>query len=121
MIELAEDNDDWSTWRDDHSEFYNQWLDPVRDLAWQLGYSVGVHGSMRRDMDLIAVPWIDDAASAETLAWAICRLIGGFEPYMVQRESCIKPHGRCAWAIHFYGGNVHNIHRYIDLSVMPRK
>lgn len=40
-------------------------------VARPLGYAIAVHGSMRRDLDLVAVPWTDDAAPAENLVEAI--------------------------------------------------
>lgn len=32
--------------------------------ARELGYALALHGSMARDLDLVAIPWTDDAASA---------------------------------------------------------
>lgn len=75
------------------------------------GYALAVHGSMSRDMDLIAVPWTDEAESGKELLQRICQAVGcdAVEgPY-------VKPHGRKAWAI-LLGGDA-----YIDLSVMPRE
>ncbi len=34
----------------------------IREIARSLGWSVGIHGSMVRDIDLIAVPWTKEAA-----------------------------------------------------------
>lgn len=31
------------------------------------GYAIGLHGSMKRDVDLIAAPWTDDAMPAHAL------------------------------------------------------
>ena len=28
------------------------------DVAREMGYALALHGSMNRDMDLIAVPWV---------------------------------------------------------------
>jgi hypothetical protein len=59
------------------------------------GYALAVHGSLARDFDLIAVPWVDDPSShSEVLAdvtdaYAV-RLIG---------EPGVKPHGRMAYTI----------------------
>jgi len=30
------------------------------------GYAIAPHGSLARDLDVIAVPWTEDAVSAET-------------------------------------------------------
>lgn len=44
------------------------WEDPKLPdfrLIWEVargcGYAIGLHGSMKRDVDLIAVPWTDEA------------------------------------------------------------
>lgn len=97
----------------------------VRDVARKHGYSVGVHGSLKRDLDLMAVPWTDGADDPETLVEAIRVAVGGIirnEPDAqvgdyVRRNPCPKPHGRLAWSIHAL---IDVPHRYIDLSVMPR-
>ncbi len=104
---------------------YAQLLPLIRAAARRLGYAIGLHGSVVRDLDLIAVPWTDDAASAEELAAAVCAAVSAFIPntsklgdrfdeWGHQQNSTPKPHGRVAWSICFGG------RPYIDLSVMPR-
>ena len=82
--------------------------------ANQLGYALSLHGSLQRDLDLIAVPWTDEACSARDLVAAIC------DEFDVQPNRSIgdperKPHGRLAWSIPLWWG------AYIDLSVIPRQ
>lgn len=99
------------------------WMIPhLTAVARQHGYAVGLHGSMNRDLDLIAVPWADEAATAETLVEAIRAAVDGDietdpvtgEPYAPAKHPSTKPHGRRAWSIYFCGRAF-----YIDLSVMP--
>lgn len=93
-------------------------LSAARARARELGYALAVHGSERRDLDLIAAPWTDEAVSAGELAHEIAIAVGGFIPTdetgSADRNPTSKPHGRLAWSIHLGGGP------YIDLSVMPR-
>jgi hypothetical protein len=102
-----------------------------KEKALELGYALAVHGSMQRDFDLVAVPWIEQAADAETLVEALREICGGFiidpgtpagrwdaeqkqfVPATVGNPE-IKPHGRLAWTIQLGG------RPSIDLSVMPR-
>lgn len=72
--------------------FYEDALPAVRRRARQLGYAIGVHGSMLRDLDLIAVPWIEIHADRDTLARTIQRVISGYESDEVIWEQ--KPCGR---------------------------
>lgn len=93
----------------------------AREAARRYGYALGLHGSMRRDLDLIAAPWTEEAVPPEDLVKGIAVAVGGY----VRKETrgcqerdetgaTSKPHGRRAWVIHL-GADA-----YIDLSVMPR-
>jgi hypothetical protein len=48
----------------------------IRLLASTHGYAIGVHGSLERDVDLIAVPWVRESASPDDLADAVARALG---------------------------------------------
>lgn len=95
---------------------YERALREARIVARQHGYALAVHGSEQRDLDLIAAPWVDDAAAPEVLAKAIEVAVDGFvlQHRDPERTPTPKPHGRLAWSIHLGGGP------YLDLSVMPR-
>lgn len=56
---------------DDMEAFYWSRLPAIRGAARELGYAIGVHGSCRRDFDLMAMPWREDASSKDELAKAI--------------------------------------------------
>lgn len=56
---------------DEMEAFYRLILPKIRQAARECGYAIGVHGSMRRDLDLIAAPWVADHADKDTLARAI--------------------------------------------------
>lgn len=100
-------------------------IEPLRAVARSKGYSLAVHGSLKRDIDLIACPWTKEAVPAGELAEAIRaeaeRVHGiafqtSFESsdYFQKGQPGYKDHGRLVWAFHLGGGP------YIDLSVMPR-
>lgn len=84
-------------------------------VAKRLGYAIALHGSFKRDLDVIAVPWTEDAVSAKELAEALRIEVHG---WLMKEDPnpTVKPHGRLAWSIHTEDGI-----GYIDLSVMPRK
>lgn len=72
---------------------------------------------MTRDLDLLAVPWTEEATSRDELLDAIMKICDGFlveRTSKTERNPTQKPHGRMAWSIHLDGGV------FIDLSVMPR-
>lgn len=108
----------------------------LKAKAREMGYALGVHGSLSTDMDLIAVPWVEDAKTAEELIEALRECVGGY--FLKEYPSCkgcadngiqincehvrgmvgfsVRPHGRRAWSIYFdkHGGTP-----YLDVSVMP--
>lgn len=105
---------------------YELLIEPLRARARELGYAIGVHGSLNRDIDLIACPWSDDAVSERELAEELHRVVEqiygqsprgwhlqGYE-YTLAGAPCSKPHGRLGWI--FYADGTP-----IDLSVMPRQ
>lgn len=88
-------------------------------IAMRHGYALALHGSMTRDLDLIAVPWTEDADSPQVLLEAIRKFITSKMRKKVtypMPTAQTKPHGRIAYAFPIgYDGH------YLDISVMPRQ
>ncbi len=103
------------------SKAQNSWADPVLPdlptiiaIGRQHGYSIALHGSMKRDCDLIAVPWTFDAAPPQVLLDA---LMLALDAKLIDDKGWVqKPHGRQAITFRPNGWVTH-----IDLSVMPRR
>lgn len=100
---------------------YSQILPRIRARAKELGYAIGIHGTMTRDFDLLAVPWVEEAADPLALIHAIAEEVGGFvigdrtdERGYISDHPTDQPHGRKSWNI-CWGG-----HAFVDISVMPR-
>ena len=98
-------------------EQYAVLIAPLRALGRRLGYAIAVHGSLARDIDLIAIPWTQDAEEDEVLVVAIANLVRAFNGFATVHGGAHdeKPHGRRSWVISLPGGT------YIDLCVMPRR
>ena len=88
-------------------------LPDIRLIARDCGYAIAIHGNIKRDIDLIAVPWIEKAKSAEELIERIEKKINWFH---TSENPTNKPHGRKAWVL-----VTHGVRTYIDLSVLERK
>ncbi len=90
----------------------------ARGAAHGCGYALAVHGSELRDLDLIAVPWSDEAQDGDALIAAICRAVGG----TINGPPTEKPHGRRSFSI-LVGdvvlGNFKPLRPYLDVSVVP--
>lgn len=100
---------------------YAQFLPEIKEAAKRLGYAIAIHGTMARDLDLLAVPWVDDAADPLELVNAIRDAVGGYVIGDLKNRGDIpdeptkQPHGRLSWNI-VWGGKP-----FIDLSVMPKR
>lgn len=96
---------------------YTTYYNILRQIAICHGYALALHGSLVRDMDLIACPWIELPSHPEVMINEMCEAVGGcrlkiddpYNPNYTQK----KPHGRLPFAIHVGGGS------YLDISVMP--
>lgn len=91
----------------------------LAEVARGYGYALAIHGTVLTDLDLIAVPWTDDALCAESVMKAIrdhCGRCGiNLDEHSKEHpEPTKKPHGRLAWKLHMEAGGA------VDLSVMPR-
>ncbi len=64
-------------------------IEAIRSISKPLGYAIGVHGSLRRDIDLIAVAWIAGAISPTDLVLAIADGIGYRRDHPVMAKSGI--------------------------------
>lgn len=98
--------------------FTYAWMIPyITRIARRHGYAIGVHGSMSRDLDLIAVPWVTDANEPADLITEIARLTRGHVLCGEDDQWSIaqKPHGRTAYTIVFNGA-----WHSLDISVMPK-
>jgi hypothetical protein len=92
-------------------------LEHVRAVARDAGYAIAVHGSERRDLDLVAVPWAPHAISADALVAKLCDEVPLAERHVagIPDGPEPKPWGRLAWSLHGCPD-----HDYVDLSVAPR-
>jgi len=91
--------------------FYAALYPALREAAHGAGYALALHGSLAKDLDVVAVPWTTGAVPAEDLIRRLCEAAGGFAP----SPPVDMPHGRKAWTVHLgtTGG-------YVDVSITPR-
>lgn len=99
--------------------FTYAWMIPyLTRTARRCGYALAVHGSMGRDLDLIAVPWVETAWEPDALAKEMARMVDGtlvMDTKDTTKAGTPKLHGRVAYSIIFKGA-----WHTIDLSVMPK-
>lgn len=101
--------------------YYEALIPDVVRLAREKGYAAAIHGSMTRDLDVVLVPWVDEAVPrAEVISHLFehliepCPIVPAQEHFeMLTYFPTYKPHGRICHTL-FCG-----YHLYLDLSFMP--
>lgn len=105
-----------------------EWLPVIREAARGAGYAIGVHGSLERDLDIIAAPWTDEPAEPKTLVVSIVEAlrkhVGDDGVYWKAEEHwTARPHGRVSLTIVFQCRHLvetpNGAFPFIDLSIMP--
>ena len=94
---------------------YRRIIRPIRERARVLGYAIGVHGSLSRDIDLIAVPWTEEAGRypQEALASHVRDTLNTLYRISLDGPPSIRGHGRMTWSWWIRPWT------YVDFSVMP--
>jgi hypothetical protein len=99
----------------------------LKEIALKYGYNLVIHGSMNRDMDLIAIPWEEEVKPYEPMLTEFADTIGGSILEQTEEEHqafANKYHGRrCyiinvnrAWAL---SADKKDPLYYLDISVIP--
>lgn len=85
----------------------------LKKVARRYGYALALHGSLTRDMDLVAFPWVEKPKSHISMLRAMNKHLGnklsrGQKPYSYFEK---KQHGRESFTICTGGGG------YVDISI----
>lgn len=90
-------------------------------IATRHGWNLTLHGSMARDLDIVLIPWTEDAEPEEIVLNAFEKFVKGTSYYKQSKKhggklhATEKPHGRIAYSIYIGTGG-----QYLDISIMPR-
>jgi hypothetical protein len=94
----------------------------LKSIAMDHGYNLLLHGSMNRDLDLVAVPWAETLKPSEEMIAAFVQRIGG---HVLEEATKKTHHGRTWYVINLNRGGTQSDDRYIpdpqyylDISVM---
>lgn len=85
---------------------YTFYFELIKEIGLKYGYNIVLHGSMNRDLDLIAIPWEEKTGNVDNMIDEINIVIGG-NVLMVNRSATnlkgdrysLKPHGRICYVI----------------------
>lgn len=102
--------------------FYAACLSSLQPIARELGYNLLIHGSMDRDMDLVAVPWVDDPKPELELIRAFDQCLRGLTS-TGNYDHSMMPGGRSNYIIQLNRGMKWNNYLdeqwYLDISITP--
>ncbi len=102
---------------------YAMYFQILMEIAKEMGYNLLVNGSMNRDLDLVAVPWIDNPKSEMELIQAFEMHLSG--KYMSDPDYYmhkVLPGGRNSYVINlnrFRDKDGIDPQYYIDISITP--
>lgn len=92
----------------ERTSYDDKCIHTMREAVAQLGWSLAVHGSLVRDIDLVAVPWTDDCEPQLAVFNAFLNY-----GYVLFGQIAFRAHGRMAATLSGPAAKV------IDLSVFP--
>ena len=58
-------------------QLYAHYFETLKKIAIDHGYALFIHGSMNRDLDLVAVPWQDSPSDEFEMVNAFCKYLTG--------------------------------------------
>lgn len=95
----------------------------LKEIAIKYGYNLVLHGSLNRDLDLIAIPWQKEIKPHEDMIQEFAEYLGGY--ILIQDGEISAPfyHGRIIYVINIRRGEKSNDYQdpqyYLDISVTP--
>lgn len=93
--------------------FFACMWDDIRQCAMDHGWAVALHGSLSSDMDIMAMPWVEDVITFEELIDKIVDLFNGnhmSKNYFITYNE--KPHNRIVATIPIFADF------YLDISTI---
>jgi len=94
---------------------YAFYMEIIKEIGLIYGYNIVPHGSMNRDLDLIAIPWQETIGDKDKMVDEICNVIGG--NLLIQNQTINNPEGT-RFSIHNHGRIIYiiNINRDFEIK-----
>ena len=105
--------------------FYSYCFEELKIIAKRNGYNLVVHGSMNRDLDLIAIPWEDHISDVDDMIKEFAEYLDAeIMPLSEDQRKCF-PHGRESRVLNMmrsftpFGNFTEDKQYYLDISIIP--
>lgn len=107
--------------------FYACCFEPLKKIAQDMGYNLLLSGSLNRDMDLVAIPWVNEPKPMNDVVVAFDKYLRDIHYSEESIESgymySILPGGRHSYIINLNRGGYWNQYNdeqwYLDISFTP--
>jgi hypothetical protein len=107
--------------------FYTYCFEELKIIARRYGYNLVIHGSMNRDLDLIAIPWSEKLGVVESMIMEFSEYLGASIMPLTEKQKYCFPHGRYSYILEMCrrkfdnGVGVFGDDReyYLDISIIP--
>lgn len=107
--------------------FYACCYEPLKDIAKEMGYNLLINGSLNRDMDLVAIPWVNEPKPMIDVVIAFDKYLRGthYEETCAERGYMysVLAGGRHSFVINLNRGGHWNQYLdeqwYVDISFTP--
>ena len=109
---------------------YAMYYEHLKLIAKEYGYNLVIHGSMNRDLDLIAIAWVDEPKPEQNMIKEFQVYLTGVKLVRPNGEVHFTtlPGGRHSYTISINRGDKHgewvrfaDSEYYLDISVTPHK
>lgn len=97
--------------KDNNAIFWIFRFPELREVAAECGWALGVHGSVVHDLDLMAMPWVEEHTTADELATRLAKVADNTGREYIKSAYGDKPNNRIVYTI--FAGDT-----YIDLNVI---
>jgi hypothetical protein len=95
------------------ASFYACIWDDLRNAAMDCGWALGLHGSLVNDMDIMAMPWTEEAKPVEEMIDALINCFTDNPFNDISKNPCYnKPNNRVVYTIHIWKDF------YLDINVI---
>ncbi len=93
--------------------FYASIWEDLRQAAMDCGWALGLHGSLAKDMDIMAMPWTEEARPVEEMIKALsaCFTESRFADHHIVPHAT-KPNGRIVYTMTIWADF------YLDINVI---
>ena len=84
--------------------FYAAMWEDFRQAALDKGWALGLHGSLSNDMDIMAMPWVENAKPIMEMIQSLedCLTKPDEELWIPTTMSTDKPNGRVVYTVHIF-------------------